>query len=452
MNMRATGIGPGSVIQDSYRVDKLLGEGGMGATYKGVNLATGHDVALKVITPEFARNKKAADLFRREANLLRTVQSPAIVRYETTLIDRNGQLYLVMEYIDGKPLKHYLDKGARLAEADLLKMADRLLDGLSAIHKLGIVHRDISPDNIMIPGGNIARAMLIDFGVASDSVGGEHSIIGDTFAGKISYSSPEQLGIGEGTVSAATDLYAVGLVLMKTAGLAVPGAGGRLADAIDARRSDIVISSTLLKQVPGLSLGQGTRRLLEALLRADPKDRARNPRELVAQAQAEAETAAAPKPVFEDEPLPESARRGPPLLAIVAGIAVFVAALGGGAWYYLGQHSAAPAGVAVEQAAIASGAVQAADPLAQTMALINSGTADNLNAAFGALMAIARDEARDRDLRARASLEIARMYDPATHDAARSPFPAPNPSAARRFYEQARELGAVEAQAALDRL
>lgn len=452
MNMRATEIGPGTVIQDTYRVDKLLGEGGMGATYKGVNLATGHDVALKVITPEFARNKKAADLFRREANLLRTVQSPAIVRYETTLIDRNGQLYLVMEYIDGKPLKHYLDKGARLAEADLLKLADRLLDGLSAIHKLGIVHRDISPDNIMIPGGNIARAMLIDFGVASDSVGGEHSIIGDTFAGKISYSAPEQLGIGEGTVSAATDLYAVGLVLMKTAGLAVPGAGGRLADAIDARRNDILINDTLLKEVPELSLAQGTRRLLEALLRADPKDRARNPRELVAQARAEAETAAAAKPVFEDEPLPEPARNGPPLLAIVAGIGVLVAALGGGGWYYLSQQSATPAGVAVEQAAIASGAVQAADPLAQTMALIDSGTADNLNAAFGALMAIARDEARDGDLRARANLEIARMYDPATYNAARSPFPAPNPSAARRFYEQARDLGAVEAQAALDRL
>jgi predicted Ser/Thr protein kinase len=453
MNTRATGIEPGTVIQDTYRVDMLLGEGGMGATYKGVNLATGHDVALKVITPEFARNKKAADLFRREANLLRTVQSPAIVRYETTMIDRNGQLYLVMDYIDGKPLKHYLDKGARLAEADLLKLADRLLDGLSAIHELGIVHRDISPDNIMIPSGNIARAMLIDFGVASDSVGSEHSIIGDTFAGKISYSSPEQLGIGEGAISAATDLYAVGLVLMKTAGLAVPGAGGRLADAIDARRNDIRISDTLLKQVPGLALGKGTRQLLESLLRAAPKDRARNPRELVAKAQAEAAaTAAAAKPVFEDEPLPAPARRGPPLLAIVAGVMILVSALGGAAWYFMGQRPAAPGGVAVEQAAIASGAVQAADPLAETMALINSGTSDNLNAAFGALMAIARDDARDRDLRARASLEIARMYDPATHDAARSPFPAPNPSAARRFYEQARDLGAVEAQAALDRL
>lgn len=447
MSTSDLGIGPGAIIQDTYKLTRLLGEGGMGATFEGVNLVTQHEVAVKVITPQFARNKQAADLFKREANLLRTVQSPAIVRYETTIMDKQGRLYLVMEFIRGKPLAYFLGRGAKLAARDVLKLALRLLEGLHAIHRLDIVHRDISPDNIMIPDEDILGAKLIDFGVASDTIGMDKSIIGDSFVGKISYAAPEQLGLGGNIVSKATDIYALGLVLMKTAGLAVPGAGGNLAQAIDARRADIRITDPKVNPILA--------KVLEALLRADPKDRPRDPVGLVTQALAQFETpktTAAPASAFDDEPLPATQEKKKSSFNVQVAVAILVMAAIGGIGWLLKSSGDQASGVAVEQAQVARTATQAVDPLSEITGLIDSGTSDNLNAAFGALVAIARDEARPQTLRARAAMMVAQMYDPQTYNAKRSPFPAPNANAAKRFYTQARDLGAAEAQAALDRL
>lgn len=455
MEQPAMGLRPGSVIQDTYRVTKLLGEGGMGATFAGENMATGHAVAIKVITAEFARNGRAADLFRREANLLRTVQNEAVVRYETTLMDQSGQLYLVMEYIQGRPLSHYLERGARLASDDVLKLAKRLLGGLAAIHKLGIVHRDISPDNIIIPDDDILGAKLIDFGVASDTVGTEKSIIGDTFAGKISYASPEQLGLGDDKVASASDVYSLALVLLRVAGLKVPGAGQGLAKAIDARRTDLKIDKG--KVSPKLA------RVLEALLKANPNQRPAEPQAMVDAALAAPDTPSDPKPVPADTPEPfretdkdlgnaRGAKQGKSPLPILATIALVVVLGGGAAWYFLQGPGAAPSGVAIKLAEIAKSATQAPDPLAQITSLVDSGTEDNLNAAFGALLKVARDDTAEVALRGRASMMIAQMYDPETYDATRSPFPGSNARAAIRFYKEALDHGADGASAALARL
>jgi len=456
MEKSAIGLRPGSVIQDSYRVTKLLGEGGMGATFAGENMATGHAVAIKVITPEFARNGKSAELFRREANLLRTVQNEAVVRYETTLRDQSGQLYLVMEYIQGKPLSDYLERGARLASKDVLKLAKRLLGGLAAIHKLGIVHRDISPDNIIIPDDDILGAKLIDFGVASDTIGTEKSIIGDTFAGKVSYASPEQLGLGAGKVVAASDVYSLGLVLLRVAGRKVPGAGQGLAQAIDARRSDL--------QVRGDKISPGLSQVLEALLKADPAARPADPVGLVTKVLAAADAPDGPKPSPQPTPQPEpfqdtdtaakpddKTNSGPPMVPILAGLAALVL-LGGVAWYFMQGPGATPGGVAMDQAEIAKVAAEATDPLAEITTLIDSGTDENLNAAFGALMKVARDDTAEASLRGRASMMIAQMYDPETFDKTRSPFPGANPGAAARFYKEALDHGAEGAKAALARM
>ncbi len=464
MDKTTLGLRPGSIIQDTYRVTDLLGEGGMGATFSGENLATGHPVAIKVITPEFARNAKSAELFRREATLLRTVQSDAVVRYETTMMDKSGHLYLVMEYISGRPLAHYLNKGAKLAPNDVLKLAKRLFGGLAAIHRLGIVHRDICPDNIMIPDEDILGAKLIDFGVASDTSGTEKSIIGDSFAGKISFASPEQLGIGNAQVGAASDNYSVGLVLMRVAGLTVPGAGKKLADAIDARRNDIVVST---ESVPA-----NLANFLNALLRADPKARAAAPLELLEAGLSAKPTdeknhsnrqkkdplvrkAAKPAP-FADDGISEetsNSRGASKLMSIlVAGIAVLALAAGGGYWLYQQNANDEQSGKAIDQAKTAKEAVQSADPLDKITKLVASGDEENLNAAFGALMAIARDENADKGLRGRASLMIARMYDPQTYDPKTSPFPTANRNAAVRFYSEARDHGAEGANSALSRL
>ncbi len=262
MNAVTDSLKPGVVVQDTYRIDALLGEGGMGATFAGRNLATDHPVAIKVISAAFAGNSRAVELFRREANLLRTIQHEAVVRYETTLLDREGRLYLVMEKLDGHPLSHYVQRGARLSPEFTLRLGGRLASGLDAIASVGTVHRDIAPDNIFVPDGDIQEAKLIDFGLASNTIGTEKSILGDDFAGKFSYCAPEQLGVVDAPVSPRTDAYALGLVLMKVAGFPVPGEGK---GAGAARRADI--------EIPGDLAGPALGHVLWQLLRADPEAR-----------------------------------------------------------------------------------------------------------------------------------------------------------------------------------
>lgn len=433
MEKPVLGLSVGSVVQDSYRVDAMLGEGGMGATFRATNLATGHPVALKVIGAGFSANKQAVDLFRRESTHLRSVQNDAVIRYETTLLDREGRLFLVMEFVDGKPLKHYLTRGVRLASRDVLALGLRLAQGLAAIHALGIVHRDIAPDNIMIPGDNVAKAKLIDFGLASDTVGTDKSIIGSGFAGKLDYCAPEQFGLFGNRIGPATDRYALGLVLMKVAGLAVPGEGKGMA-AVEDRRTDVRITSERLS--PGL------RRVLETMLKADPAARGGDlvqMMEAALAAEGKAETPAKP-------PVPPDPGRG--RVALAVGGIVIAAGLGGGAWYWFTQlPPPISGGVTVARETLAT-----EDPLAAAEAQIEKGGADNLNAALGVLITYARDTARPAESRQRAAILIARMYDPATHDVAHSPFPEPNATAAMKYYKTAADLGAAEAAEALARL
>jgi serine/threonine-protein kinase len=442
MDNTILGLKPGSVIQDTYRVDSLLGEGGMGATFLGVNMAAGHQVAIKVMTPEFARNKRALELFKRESSLLRTVQNDAVVRYETTLKDKAGRLYLVMEYVPGKPLRYFLEKGARLAARDVLKLGERLASGLAAIHVLGIVHRDVAPDNILVPDEDILGAKFIDFGLASDTAGTDKSILGNDFAGKLKYCAPEQLGLFGNKVVPATDIYALGLVMMKTAGLALPGEDKGWA-ALDDRREDI--------RIDDVRVSKPLRRVLESMLKADPSDRPDDLLKLIRQALSETDRAGEG-----DEPAVGKAQNTgdkKPRGALVAAILAGAVAVGGGGWYLLGGGGLSdPVGASLQQVEGAQKAVEADDPLAETVALLDAGGADNLNAAFGALMALSGDETRPPDLRQRVNIMIARMYDPETHDTARSPFPKPNPPAARRYYQKAADLGSTEAATAVERL
>lgn len=415
-------LAAGDVVQDSYEIERLLGEGGMGATYKARNIANGHPVAIKVMSASMAATPRALDLFRRESALLGAIRHDAVIRYETMLQDRKGEMFLVMEYVEGNTLAHYVNQGARLSSEHVLALGRRLAGGLAAIHALNIVHRDVSPDNILVPGDDIGSAKLIDFGLASDTVGAETSIIGNSFAGKVSFCAPEQLGLFGGRVTPATDLYALGLVLMRVAGLPVPGAGEGFSGAVAARRSDIIVDA------PGIS--PALARTLTAMLRADPAER---PTDLAA--------------LFEPEGPPPRHRPSPYLF--LGGAALAAAVVGGLVYFTLfgGERETAPG-----QAGIAAQAVAAADPLAEVRALIDRGGADDLNAALAALIALGRDTDQPSAVRQEALVALAEMYDPGVHDPARSPFAQPDPGAARRYYQQAADLGSAAARDALARL
>jgi serine/threonine-protein kinase len=433
---------PGTIIQDTYKITKLMGEGGMGATFAGRNLATDHDVAIKVISAAFADNSRAIDLFRREANLLRTIQHEAVVRYETTLQDKEGRLYLVMELLEGAPLSDYVQKGARLGSEDVLRLGRRLAAGLDAIAAVGTVHRDIAPDNIFVPNGDIQAAKLIDFGLASNTVGTEKSILGDDFAGKFSYCAPEQLGMGDGKVSTKTDAYALGLVLMKVAGLPVPGEGKGLG-AGPARRDDL--------EIPTGKISPALHRVLSSLLRADPDQRPSPITPLFEKALAESGQPTVDRTDKTQAAISSVERKNAMPRTIMIAAAALVAA-GIAAFFLVPSGTSTGTGASTTQGDMAEGALAADDPLAEINVLVNNGDADSLNAAFGAFMEMGRDDAIPEDTRISALMRAAQMADPQTHSSTPSPFETPNPSVARRLYQSAADLGSSEAADAAARL
>src|SRR5258707_14795413 len=159
-------VGAGTQLSGIYELDNRVASGGMGEVYRGHNIQTGDHVAIKIVLPEYAHNQTILSLVRKEASILNRLSHDAIVRYHVFTIDPGiGRPYLAMEFVDGEPLLDLMHR-APLSAADVRKLCHRLASGLSAVHEAGAVHRDLSPDNIILPGGKMERAKIIDFGIA----------------------------------------------------------------------------------------------------------------------------------------------------------------------------------------------------------------------------------------------------------------------------------------------
>jgi predicted Ser/Thr protein kinase len=256
-------LSPGTRLNGIYEVDNLIASGGMGEVYKGHTIQTGDPVAIKVLLPNFAGNDAALGLFRREASALHNLQHEAIVRYYVFTIEPVlRRPYLAMEFVEGRSLAEIVRNEPLPYEA-VRSLLKRLATGLHAAHERGITHRDVSSDNIMIPGGDVARAKIIDFGIARSTLLQEHTIIGGGFAGKYNYVSPEQLGLFGGDVRAKSDIYSLGLVLVEALTGQPIDMGGTQAAVLDKRR-----------KVPDLgAIDLRIRPLLEKMLQPDPAAR-----------------------------------------------------------------------------------------------------------------------------------------------------------------------------------
>lgn len=202
---------PGDILNNTYRIEKLLGRGGTSEVYRARSEISGRVMAIKALRPEYASNEDFLLLMTREEDI-RDVHHDAIVRYYDTQRMLNGVVYLVMDYVDGPSLELKLQKGG-MSEAELLVLGERVCQGLIAAHARNIVHRDLSPDNIILRNDNPAEAVIIDFGIAKDTNPGAETIVGNEFAGKFSYAAPEQLN---GQTDARSDIYALGALLLAT--------------------------------------------------------------------------------------------------------------------------------------------------------------------------------------------------------------------------------------------
>ncbi len=207
---------PGSVLLTSFRIEALVASGGMGSVYRATHLLTGATVAVKTIRPEYAADATMAELFRREAQALRRIAHPAIVRYEGAFASDDGHMVLVMEFVEGKSLMDLLRDGPLPAKA-VRALRDRLAAGLAAAHREGVVHRDLSPDNVILPGGRIEDAKIIDFGIARQELADGATLVGDAFAGKLAWAAPEQFGLYDDKVDQRADIFSLGLVLAAAA-------------------------------------------------------------------------------------------------------------------------------------------------------------------------------------------------------------------------------------------
>jgi eukaryotic-like serine/threonine-protein kinase len=196
-----------------YRIQKLLGHGGMGAVYLAFDDRLQRKVALKVMLPKAATNELAKDRFLREARAAAQVNSDYVVNiYEAEEID--GIPYIALQYLQGYPLDQYLKKKGLPSLKESMRIGKEMALGLAAAHELGLVHRDIKPGNIWLEAPK-GRVKILDFGLAKAVESRASAELTDSGAlvGTPAYMSPEQ-GMGE-KVDARTDLFSMGCVLYR---------------------------------------------------------------------------------------------------------------------------------------------------------------------------------------------------------------------------------------------
>jgi hypothetical protein len=312
----ATTFVPGEILGHTYRIVGLVARGGMGEVYRARHVSLGSEHAIKILQPGHDTNETLINLFHSEGGKLRRVRHSAVVTYDGVFLDGSGRHYLAMEFVDGPSLSELIGKGP-LDVRTVRILRDRIARGLQAAHDEGIVHRDLSPDNVVLPGGRPEAAKIIDFGIAKDVAPGAGTVLGDSFAGKYSFVSPEQIGLYDGVVDARSDIYSMGLVLAAAAlGEPLP-MGQSYATVTEARRS-----------LPDLSrLPAGLRHEIAWMLQPDPADRPKSMADLLAGCAGDRREPAAAAPA-------RASRRGSHVLAAtVLSVAVLGAGLAIGGWY-----------------------------------------------------------------------------------------------------------------------
>ena len=209
-------IPAGSVLQNRYRISRVLGQGGFGRTYLAEDQGRFNELcALKEFIPTqtgaYAIDK-SKELFQREAAILYQIQHPQIPQFRATF-EENQRLFLVQDFVEGKTYRELLNDrkaaGSAFNESEVLQLIQQLLPVLAHIHARGIIHRDIAPDNIMLRRRD-NLPVLIDFGVVKEIVTRVQSletVPQHTTVGKLGYAPSEQMQTGNAFPS--SDLYAL---------------------------------------------------------------------------------------------------------------------------------------------------------------------------------------------------------------------------------------------------
>jgi formylglycine-generating enzyme required for sulfatase activity/tRNA A-37 threonylcarbamoyl transferase component Bud32 len=224
-----TPLEPGAVFHGRYRIEDVLGRGGMGVVYRAHDDLTGDRVVLKVILPSLVSSEDLSKRFLREGKLARDLRHSNIVSvYDVSCAD--GTFYISMELLEGTSLRKYLFANLRsrrevpLAEA--CRIVRGILAGLGAAHDAGVIHRDLKPENVMLlgdPASDGPRVKLLDFGIARALRSHEGLTVAGAAMGTPIYMAPEQ-EIGADTAGPEADLYSVAVIFYEVL-LGIPPRG-----------------------------------------------------------------------------------------------------------------------------------------------------------------------------------------------------------------------------------
>jgi serine/threonine-protein kinase len=219
----------GDVLDGRYQLLRDLGRGGAGAVYEARHMFTGRFVAVKILLPQVRREEHAEmrERLQREAQMLASIRHAGIVEVLDGSLSATGVAYIVLEMLEGRTLQGLLAARTTLPLADTVGVALQLCDALQAVHRAGVVHRDVKPDNVIVlreAAGE--RVKLLDFGIAKlqDAEFDDKLTSAGVVLGTPAYMAPERL-LGLGEDDARTDVYSLGATIFECLSGTTPYSG-----------------------------------------------------------------------------------------------------------------------------------------------------------------------------------------------------------------------------------
>ena len=263
-----------------YRIGPLIGEGGMAEVYMGEQAGgmMARRVAIKVVSREHCQNAEVVNRMKNEARALGKIRHPGVVEVFDVLTTMDGRLCIIMEFLQGKTLRGWLDERGRISVQEALFVVIQLVDALAAAHDVAIIHRDVKPDNCFVivdQAGNV-HTKLVDFGIAKlVGDGGLVQTGASAKMGTAAYMPPEQFRSPK-DVDHRTDQYSVGCMLFEMLTGQTPFPAKNLVQAMQAHAYQP--PPALRSLLPGASAG--LEQVMNKLLAKTPFERFNNMREL----------------------------------------------------------------------------------------------------------------------------------------------------------------------------